>query len=154
MAKKKKVRAHSISRNKRAYFEYMIEETFEAGIVLTGPEIKSVRAKKVTISEGYCFFDASGIFKMKGMRISEFKNAGYVGQNPDRDKLLLLSKNELKKISNKLKDQGNTVVPIEMFISEKGFAKIEIGIAKGKKLHDKRESLKDRDVSREINKYV
>jgi len=151
---KKKQREHSITRNKRAYFEYKIGETFEAGIVLTGAEIKSIRDKKVSISEGYCFFDDRGIFKIKGMRISEFKNAGYAQQNPDRDKLLLLTKTELKKVRNKLKDQGITIVPIEVFISSQGFAKIEIGLAKGKKIHDKRDSLKDKDVNKEIKKYT
>ena len=151
---KKKQRKHSITRNKRAYFEYTIGETFEAGIVLTGAEIKSIRDKKMSISEGYCFFDNRGIFKIKGMRISEFKNAGYVQQNPDRDKCLLLNKTELKKVRNKLKDQGITIVPIEVFISSKGFAKIEIGLAKGKKIYDKRDSLKDKDVNREIKKYT
>ena len=151
---KKKQREHSIIRNKRAFFEYTVGETFEAGIVLTGAEIKSIRDKKVSISEGYCFFDVHGVFKIKGMRISEFKNAGYAQQNPDRDKLLLLTKTELKKVRNKLKDQGITIVPIEVFISSKGFAKIEIGLAKGKKIHDKRDSLKDKDVNKEIKKYT
>lgn len=151
---KKKQREHSITRNKKAFFEYTVGETFEAGIVLTGAEIKSIRDKKVSISEGYCFFDVHGIFKIKGMRISEFKNAGYAQQNPDRDKLLLLTKTELKKVRNKLKDQGITIVPIEVFISSQGFAKIEIGLAKGKKIHDKRDSLKDKDVNKEIKKYT
>jgi SsrA-binding protein len=151
---KRKQRDNSITKNKRAYFEYAIEETFEAGLVLTGPEIKSVRAKKVSIGEAYCFFDEQGVFKIKGMRISDFKNAGYAPQNPDREKLLLLNKTELKKIRNKLKDQGNTVIPIEVFISDKGYAKIEIGVGRGKKLHDKRDSIKDKDVKREIDKYV
>jgi SsrA-binding protein len=151
---KKKQRENSITRNKKAFYEYAVGDTFEAGLVLTGAEIKSVRAKKVSISEAYCYFDDAGIFKIKGMRISEFKNAGYVDQNPDRDKLLLLNKAELKKIRAKLKDQGNTVIPIELFISDKGYAKLEIAIAKGKKLHDKRESLKDKSVQKEINKYV
>lgn len=151
---KKKTRENSITRNKRAFYEYIIGDSFEAGLVLTGAEIKSIRAKKVSVSEAYCFFDEDGVFKIKGMRISEFKNAGYVSQNPDRDKLLLLNRTELNKIKNQLKDQGNTVVPLEVFISEKGYAKLEIAIAKGKKLHDKRDSLKDRDVQREIGKYV
>jgi SsrA-binding protein len=150
---KKKERDNSITKNRRASFEFALEERYEAGIVLTGPEIKSIRAKKVSISEAYCYIDTSGILRIKGMRISEFKNAGYMMQNPDREKLLLLTKNELKKINNKLKDQGNTIVPIEVFISPKGFAKIEIAIARGKKYHDKRESLKDKDVQREISRY-
>ena len=150
---KKKQRENSIARNKKAFFEYAIDESFEAGLVLTGPEIKSIRAKKVSIGETYCFFDDKDIFKIKGMRIAEFKNAGYTVQDPDRDKLLLLSKNELKKIRNKLKDQGNTVVALEVFLSDKGYAKVEVAVAKGKKLHDKRESLKDKDISREISRY-
>jgi SsrA-binding protein len=150
---KKKERDNSITKNRRASFEFALEERYEAGIVLTGPEIKSIRAKKVSISEAYCYIDSSGILRIKGMRISEFKNAGYMLQNPDREKLLLLTKNELKKINNKLKDQGNTIVPIEVFISPKGFAKVEIAIARGKKYHDKRESLKDKDVQREISRY-
>ncbi|PCJ67422.1 MAG: SsrA-binding protein [Bacteroidetes bacterium] len=151
---KKKQRDNSITRNRRASFEYSLDERFEAGIVLTGPEIKSIRHKKVSIGEAYCFFDDSGVLKIKGMRISEFKNAGYVEQNPDRDKLLLLTKTELKKIRIKLRDQGNTIIPLEVFISSKGFAKLEISIARGKKYHDKRETLKDKDVQREIEKYV
>jgi SsrA-binding protein len=150
---KKKERDSSITKNRRASFEFALEERYEAGIVLTGPEIKSIRAKKVSISEAYCYIDNKGILRIKGMRISEFKNAGYMLQNPDREKLLLLTKNELKKINNKLKDQGNTIVPIEVFISPKGFAKVEIAIARGKKYHDKRESLKDKDVQREISRY-
>ena len=150
---KKKERENSITRNKRAYYEYTISDTYEAGLVLTGPEIKSIRAKKVSISEAYCYFDDRGVFKIKGMRISEFKNAGYAPQDPDRDKLLLLSKSELRKIRNQLKDQGVTVVPIELFISAKGYAKVEIGLGRGKKLHDKRDSIKDKDVKREISRY-
>jgi len=150
---KKKERDTSITKNRRASFEFALEERYEAGIVLTGPEIKSIRAKKVSISEAYRYIDSKGILRIKGMRISEFKNAGYMLQNPDREKLLLLTKNELKKINNKLKDQGNTIVPIEVFISPKGFAKVEIAIARGKKYHDKRESLKDKDVQREISRY-
>jgi SsrA-binding protein len=154
VAKKKKEHSNSITKNRKAFFEYAVEERFVAGLVITGPEIKSIRDKKVSISEAYCFIDDSGIARIKGMRISEFKNAGYVGQNPDREKLLLLTKNELKKIRNKLKDVGNTIIPLEVFISDKGFAKLEIAIAKGKKYHDKRESLKDKDIKREINRYV
>ena len=150
---KKKTRDNSITVNRRASFEYILEDKFEAGLVLTGPEIKSVREKKVSISEAYCYIDSKGIIKIKGMRISEFKNAGYVVQNPDREKLLLLQKSELKKINNKLKDQGNTLVPLVLFISKKGFAKLEIAIGKGKKYHDKRESLKDKDIKREIDRF-
>ena len=104
---KKKERDNSITKNRRASFEFALEERYEAGIVLTGPEIKSIRAKKVSISEAYCYIDSKGILRIKGMRISEFKNAGYMLQNPDREKLLLLTKNELKKINNVTVLQSN-----------------------------------------------
>lgn len=149
---KKKTRAGSVVKNKKAHFEYAIEDTFVAGLVLTGPEIKSIRAAKVSIGEAYCYFDGD-ILKIKGMHVNEFKNAGYVEQEPNRERLLLLNKHELKKIKIKLNEQGFTLVPIELFISEQGFAKLEIGLGKGKKHYDKRESLKNKDVQREIERY-
>jgi SsrA-binding protein len=152
MAKKKSDRPGSITKNRKASFEYTLEERFEAGIVITGAEIKSIRAGKVSISEAYCFFDGD-ILKIKGMYINEFKNAGYVDQNPNRDKLLLLKKTELKKIRTKINEKGLTLIPTEVFISEKGFAKIEIALAKGKNTVDKRQSLKEKDVKREVERY-
>ena len=150
---KSKARDGSIVRNKKAYFEYAIEDKFVAGLVLTGPEIKSIRALKVSIGEAYCYFDGD-ILKIKGMHVNEFKNAGYVVQEPNRERLLLLNKNELKKIRVKIKEQGYSLIPIELFISKEGFAKLEIGLGKGKKNFDKRESLKSKDVQREIERYT
>lgn len=149
---KKKQREGSIVKNKKAYFEYAIEDTFVAGIVLTGPEIKSIRAGKVSIGEAYCYFEGE-ILKVKGMHVNEFKNAGYVEQDPNRERLLLLQKHELKKIKIKLNEQGFSLVPIELFINEHGYAKLEIGLGKGKKNYDKRESLKNKDVKREMERY-
>ena len=148
----KKGRKGSVVRNKRASYEYALEDKFIAGLVLTGPEIKSIRAGKVTISEGYCYFD-KGILKIKGMRIAEFKNAGYVQQEPGRDRLLLLNKQELKKIQSKMNEKGYTLVPLDLFISEEGFAKLEIALGKGKKLYDKRDDLKSKDIKREMDRY-
>lgn len=151
MAKKKSERPGSITKNRKASFEFILEERFEAGLVLTGPEIKSIRVGKVSISEAYCFFEGD-ILKIKGMYINEFKNAGYTEQNPSRDKLLLLKKTEIKKIRTKINEKGNTLIPIEVFISEKGFAKIEIALAKGKNTVDKRQTLKEKDVKRDLDR--
>ncbi len=139
-------------RNRKASFEYFIEQEFDAGIVLTGPEVKSLRDGKATISEAYCFLTDTGI-SIKGMHIAEFKNAGYVEQSPYRDRSLLLNKHELKKLRNKMKDQGYTLIPLELFFAESGYAKIKIGLARGKKNYDKRQDIKSKDVKREMDRY-
>jgi SsrA-binding protein len=154
LAKKKEgTNNKTVLKNRKARFEYALDESFTAGLVLTGPEMKSVRAGQVNFTDAYCYLD-NGIAKVRGLRIAEFKNAGYAPQDPDRVKLLLLKKTELRKIQGKLKDQGVTLVPTELFINEKGYAKLNFSVAKGKKLHDKRESIKDKDVQREIDRYV
>jgi SsrA-binding protein len=139
-------------RNRKATFEYFIEQEFDAGIVLTGPEVKSLRDGKATISEAYCFLTDTGI-SIKGMHIAEFKNAGYVEQSPYRDRSLLLNKHELKKLRNKMKDQGYTLIPLELYFAESGYAKIKIGLARGKKNYDKRQDIKSKDVKREMDRY-
>jgi len=151
MANKEKLKEVRI-KNRRAYHDYAIEQEFTAGISLTGPEVKSVRAGKASISEGYCYMTDRGLF-IKGMHVAEFKNAGYAEQEPLRDRALLLNNNELKKLRGKLKDQGYTVVPIELFFSETGYAKLQIGLGRGKKNYDKREDLKSKDVKRELERY-
>lgn len=148
----KKQREGSVVRNKRASFDYALEDRFVAGLVLTGPEIKSIRAGKVRIAESYCYFDGS-VLKVKGMHVSEFKNAGYVEQKPDRDRLLLLNKHELKKIKGHLDEKGYTLVPVELFISKEGYAKLEVALGKGKKNYDKRQDIKEKDVKRDIERY-
>ena len=148
----KKGRPGSIARNKKAAFDYSLEEKFVAGLVLNGPEIKSIRAGNVRISEAYCFFEA-GVLKIKGMYIAEFKNAGYVPQDPHRDKLLLLNASELKKIRSRINEKGYSLLPIELFINEKGYAKIELALGKGRKHFDKRENLKEKDVKRDMDRY-
>lgn len=140
-------------RNRKATFEYAIEQEFEAGMVLTGPEVKSIRDGKASISEAYCFLTNTGI-KIKGMHIAEFKNAGYVEQEPLRERVLLLNKSELKKLRNKMKDQGYTIVPMELFFSDTGYAKLKIGLGRGKKNYDKRQDIKSKDVKREIDRYA
>lgn len=138
-------------KNRKASFEYFFDLEFTAGISLTGPEVKSVRDGKVSLGEAYCFFDGN-ILKIKGLHISEYKNAGYAEQEPLRDRVLLLQKNEIKKLKNKMKDVGYTIIPTELFVSERGFIKLNIALARGKKMYDKREDLKKKDTQRDIDR--
>jgi SsrA-binding protein len=140
-------------KNRPATFEYAIEDRLTAGIVLTGSEIKSVRNGKVSFNDSYCFFDRGELW-IKSLHIAEYVNAGYAGHDPTRERKLLLNKRELTKWANKVKEKGLTIVPLAVFINENGFAKVEIGLGKGKKLHDKRESIKERDVQKEIKRHL
>ena len=141
-------------KNRPATFEYAIEDRLKVGIVLTGSEIKSVRNGKVSFNDSYCFFSDSDELWIKSLHIAEYVNAGYAGHAPVRDRKILLTKKELVKWQNKVKEKGFTIVPLSMFINENGYAKMEIGLGKGKKLHDKRESIKSRDVDREIKRFL
>jgi len=138
-------------KNKKAFFEYQILEKFIAGIELKGTEIKSIREGKATITEGFCFFKNNELW-IKGMHISEYKLGTYANHEPKRERKLLLNNQELNKISKKIQDQGITIVPLRLFISKKGWAKIEISTAKGKKIHDKRNTIKERDIKRDIER--
>ena len=140
-------------KNKRARFEYQILDTFIAGIQLNGTEIKSIRLGKVTIIDSYCAFKEDELW-VRGMHIAEYEFGTYSNHEPKRERKLLLSKQELDKLQKKLKDQGLTIVPLRLFITEKGWAKLEIAIAKGKKIHDKRDSLKKKDTERDINRAI
>lgn len=139
--------------NKKARFEYHLLETFVAGMQLGGTEIKSIRAGKASIKEAYCVFDRGEVW-IRNMHISEYGNASFYTHKPRADRKLLLNKKEINKIEKFLKIKGNTVVPLRMFISEKGWAKIEIALAQGKKLHDKRESLKEKDDKRSVDRAM
>jgi len=140
-------------KNRPATFEYAIEDRLTAGIVLTGSEIKSVRNGKVSFNDSYCFF-GNGELWVKSLHIAEYVNAGYAGHTPVHDRKLLLQKKELTKWHNKVKEKGFSIVPLNMFINDKGIAKMEIGLGKGKKLHDKRESIKSKDVEREMKRFL
>ena len=140
-------------KNKKASFEYVIDETFEAGISLTGAEIKSIRAGKASITESYCRFDKGELW-VHNMYVAEYPNAGYMPQDPRRKRKLLLQRTELKKLEKKVKDVGVTLVPTLIFVSTSGYAKLKFSVAKGKKLHDKRQSLKDKDISRDIERMM
>ncbi|RIV27626.1 SsrA-binding protein SmpB [Fibrisoma montanum] len=138
-------------RNRRASFEYSFLETYTAGIALTGTEIKSVRQGKVNLQDAYCLFLGDELF-IRQMNISLYTEGTYYNHEPLRDRKLLLTKREMRRLNEKLKDQGLTIVPVRLFTNDRGFAKLEIALAKGKKLYDKRESIKERDVEREMQR--
>jgi len=139
--------------NKRASFEYAFIEKFVAGMQLTGTEIKSIRDGKCNITDGYCFFKDNELW-VKNILISEYEKGTHYNHEPKRDRKLLLNKSEILKLLKKLKDQGLTIVPLKLFIAESGYAKLEIALAKGKKLFDKREDIKKRDVQRETSRRL
>ncbi len=140
-------------KNRPATFEYAIEDRLTAGIMLTGSEIKSIRNGKVSFNDSYCFFH-KGEMWVKSLHIAEYVNAGYAGHDPVRERKLLLNKRELRKWETKMREKGYTIVPLAMFINDAGYAKLEIGLGKGKKLHDKRETIKSRDAEREMKRYL
>jgi SsrA-binding protein len=139
--------------NRKASFEYHFIDKFIAGMVLTGTEIKSIRLGNVNLGDAFCFFINNELF-IKNMHIGKYEMGTHYNHEPMRDRKLLLNRTELKKIEKALKEQGTTVIPYKLFINEKGIAKIEIALAKGKKLHDKRESLKEKDTNREIQRAI
>ncbi|MBM3444008.1 MAG: SsrA-binding protein SmpB [Bacteroidetes bacterium] len=140
-------------RNKSATFEYFIEEKFEAGMVLTGTEVKSIRNGTVSFADSYCLIHNNELF-LKGLHISPYEQGSYSNHPPTRDRKLLLKKKEISKILQLLKDKGLTVIPLKIFFNDRGYAKLQIGVARGKKLHDKRESIKQREADREIKRFV
>lgn len=138
-------------RNKRSTFDYELIERFSAGIQLAGTEIKSIRMGKASLVDSYCYF-VNGELWLKGMRVSEYFYGTYNNHQPERERKLLLNKKELQKLERKTKESGLTIIPVRLFLNERGFAKIEIALAKGKKQHDKRETLKQKDASREMDR--
>ncbi|PWU02890.1 MAG: SsrA-binding protein [Bacteroidetes bacterium] len=138
-------------RNKSAYFEYHIEDKFDAGLVLQGTEVKSLREGKASFNDSYCYFN-NGELWIKSLYIAEYSHGTFNNHDPVRERKLLLSKRELKKLDGKVKEKGFSIVPLRIFFNEKGLAKMEIGFGKGKKLHDKRETIKLRETDREIKR--
>ena len=138
-------------KNKKAYFNYEIGDTFTAGMVLTGTEIKSIRDGKASLADSYCVVDRGEVW-VKGMHISEYFYGSYYNHVVRRDRKLLLSKKEIAKIVKESSDAGFTIVPLRIFINERGFAKLMIGIGKGKKQYDKRQSIKEREDKRNIDR--
>ncbi len=138
--------------NKRARFEYEILDRLTAGIVLAGTEIKSIREGKASIAESFCEFNDQQELFVINMTIQEYSHATYFNHAPKSERKLLLNKRELKKWEREIKKSGLTIVPLKLFTNEKGFAKLEIALARGKKNYDKRESIKDRDNKRDLSR--
>jgi SsrA-binding protein len=137
--------------NSKAYYEYAFKEKYIAGLVLSGTEIKSLRAGKASFNDSYCIFDKGELF-VKSLHISEYTFGSIHNHEPLQERKLLLQKKELRKLENKLKEKGYTIIPLKIFISEKGFAKMEIGLGKGKKIYDKRETIKSRENDRDVKR--
>ena len=140
-----------VIQNKKAHFRYHLSDHFTAGIVLFGPEIKSIRAGKANIAEAYCRVIRGEVFVFN-MYIAPYSNAGYIKISERRERKLLLNQTEILKMTRKLKDTGVTIVPVKLFINEKVWAKMEIAIAKGKNVSDKREDAKTKDLKREMDR--
>jgi SsrA-binding protein len=140
-------------KNKKATHEYFLIDKYVAGIVLQGTEIKSIREGKASLAEAYCFFREQELF-IRNMHIAEYKYGSYLNHEPKRERKLLLSKKELKKLFSGVKIKGQTIIPVRLFINEKGLAKMEIALAQGKKLHDKRASLKEKDMKRQMKDFL
>lgn len=140
-------------KNRQAYYEYFIDDKLLAGIALLGTEVKSLRAGKASFVDAYCLVHKGEIW-LKGMHISEYTHGTSNNHDPLRDRKLLLTKREIKKWDGKIKEKGYTIIPLRMFMNDKNYVKLEIGLAKGKKVHDKRETIKQRDTDREIKRYV
>lgn len=140
-----------VIKNKKAFFEYEILDQFTCGIQLQGTEVKSLRLGKASIVEAYCYFNNGELF-VKNMHIAEYSHGNIYNHEPTRNRKLLLHKKELEKLATKVKDVGISIVPLKLFFSEKGWAKLEIGLARGKKIHDKRESLKAKDNQRQMQR--
>ncbi|MDY9918818.1 Small protein B (SmpB) [Proteiniphilum saccharofermentans] len=138
-------------KNKRATFDYELVETFTAGIVLTGTEIKSIRLGKASLVDTYCFFERGELW-VRNMHIAEYFYGTYNNHSARRDRKLLLNRNELRKLSRLTKETGFTIIPIRLFINEKGLAKIVIAVARGKKQYDKRQSLKEKEDKRSMDR--
>lgn len=140
-------------KNKRARFEFEIIETYTAGIVLSGTEIKSIRNSKASIAESFCEFNDGGELFVINMTIEEYLYGNYYNHKPKAERKLLLNRRELKKLQKDVQAKGLTIVPLRLFINDEGYAKLEIALAKGKKLYDKRDSIKDRDVKRDLDRF-
>jgi SsrA-binding protein len=138
-------------KNKQAFFGYEFVDTYVAGLILKGTEIKSIREGKVNLTDGYVYFHNTEAF-VKGINISPFNEGTHYNHEAARDRKLLLKKSELLRLKARTEEKGLTLVPIRLFINDRGYAKLEIALARGKKTHDKRESIKERDLRRELQR--
>jgi SsrA-binding protein len=140
-------------RNRSAYHDYFIEDKYDAGMVLAGTEVKALRGGRASFNDSYCFFHRGELW-LKSLHIAEYSHGTVNNHIPVRDRKLLLRKKELRKLEAKMKEKGYSIVPLRIFFNEKGFAKLEIGLGKGKKQYDKRETIKQRDTEREMKRYL
>ena len=140
-------------KNRSAYFEYFIDDKYVAGIVLTGTEVKSLRAGKASFNDSYCIFHENELW-LRSFHIAEYSHGTVNNHEPLRERKLLLKARELKKLDAKIREKGYTIIPLRLFFNDKNLIKMEIGLGKGKKLHDKRETIKQRDTDREIKRYI
>lgn len=137
-------------KNKRAKFDYEILDKYMAGIVLSGTEIKSIRLGKASISQSFCEFNPKGELFIINMQVDEYSHGGHYNHAPKAERKLLLNKRELKKLNKEVAASGLTIIPLNLFINERGLAKINVALARGKKQYDKRETIKDRDNKRNL----
>lgn len=149
MAKKEKDPNNINIKNRKASFEYHFLDKFVAGIVLQGSEIKSIRQGKANLQASYCIIHKNEAF-VKELHISPYKQASHYNHEPKRERKLLLNKREIKKLASKSQEQGLTIVPVRLFVTNKGLAKLEIALAKGKKLHDKRHDIKEKELKKDL----
>lgn len=140
-------------KNRSAYHEYFIEDKYIAGIALVGTEVKSLREGRASFNDSYCFFQKGEMF-IRSLHISEYTKGTSNNHDPVRERKLLLQKKELRKIEAKMKEKGYTLIPLKIFFNEKGLAKMEIGLGKGKKLYDKRDTIRQRDTEREMKRFL
>ena len=137
--------------NRKAHYEYFFEASYIAGMVLSGTEIKSLRAGKASFNDSYCLFHNGELF-VKSLHISEYAYGTYTNHQPMQERKLLLNKRELKKLENKIKEKGYSIIPLKLFLAESGYFKLEIGLGKGKKAYDKRNTIKERESDRDIKR--
>lgn len=142
-----------IIKNRKAFFDYEMLETYDAGIVLKGTEVKSLRVNGASISESFCYFNNGELF-LKGSHIAKYKYNGYVNHEETADRKLLLTKNQLLKIKQATQNKGLTIIPTKMYFNKRGICKVEIAIARGKKKYDKRETIKNRDLDRQMKSEI
>lgn len=139
-------------KNKRARFDFELLETYVAGIVLSGTEIKSIREGKASIAESFCEFNEQGELFVINMQVDPYSHGSHYNHAPKAERKLLLQRQELRKLGKAVKTSGNTIIPLNLFINDRGLAKMKIALARGKKLYDKRETIKDRDSKRQLDR--
>jgi SsrA-binding protein len=140
-------------KNRSVWHDYFIDDSYVAGVMLLGTEVKSLRGGKASFNDAYCQFN-DGELWLKSLHITEYVHGTTSNHDPLRDRKLLLEKRELKKLEGKIKDKGYTIVPLRIFTTDKNLIKVEVGLARGKKLHDKRDTIKQRDSDRELKRYM